>query len=168
MNTQIALQDPIAMANLIINLAKEHNYSITNLQLQKILFFIQGFSLKNYQQPIMDTQFVKWTYGPAIKDVYGCFRYNGSAPITSEQPNAYFDNNGKFCLEHITVQNLTTLQLKQLKNLISKLLPIPVWKLFNLIKSDSSYVKESEIEQNYTNTEIVDLYKKLITKFNLN
>lgn len=105
MNTQIALQDPIAMANLIINLAKEHNYSITNLQLQKILFFIQGFSLKNYHQPIMDTPFVKWTYGPTIKDVYRCFRYNSSAPITSEQPNAYFDNNGKLCLEHITVQN---------------------------------------------------------------
>lgn len=168
MTTKIALQDPIAMANLVINLSKKYNYSITNLQLQKILFFVQGFSLKNYQQPIMDIQFVKWTYGPAIKDVYRSFKYNGSAPIISDQPNAYFDNNGKFCLEHISVQNLTTLQLKQLKNLISKLLPIPVWKLFNLIKSDSSYVKESEIEQNYTNTEIVDLYKKLITKFNLN
>lgn len=68
----------------------------------------------------------------------------------------------------IEVQNLTALQLKQLKNLISKLLPIPVWKLFNLIKSDSSYVNESEIEQNYTNAEIADLYQKLITKFNLN
>ena len=116
----------------------------------------------------MDTQFVKWTYGPAIKNVYRSFKYNDSAPIISEHPNTYFDNNGNFHLEHITVQNLTTLQLKQLKNLISKLLPIPVQKLFNLIKSDSSYVKESEIEQNYTNTEIVDLYKKLITKFNLN
>lgn len=39
MNTQITVQDPIAMANLVINLAKEHNYSVTNLQLQKILFF---------------------------------------------------------------------------------------------------------------------------------
>ena len=46
MTTQIALQDPIAIANLIINLVKDHNYSITNLQLQKILFFISKINHK--------------------------------------------------------------------------------------------------------------------------
>lgn len=39
MNTQITLQDPIAMANLVINLSKKYNYSVTNLQLQKNIIF---------------------------------------------------------------------------------------------------------------------------------
>lgn len=32
-------QEPIAVANFVIDIAKKNNMSVTNLQLQKILFF---------------------------------------------------------------------------------------------------------------------------------
>ena len=38
-------QEPIAVANFVIDIAKKNNMSVTNLQLQKILFFLQGFTL---------------------------------------------------------------------------------------------------------------------------
>ena len=50
-------QEPIAVANFVIDIAKKNNMSVTNLQLQKILFFLQGFTLCKYKYGIVNGTF---------------------------------------------------------------------------------------------------------------
>ena len=54
---EINAQSPISVANFIIELANKHNLPVTNLQLQKILFFVQGFSLAEYQSSLINGKF---------------------------------------------------------------------------------------------------------------
>ena len=48
---KIELQSPIAVANFIIEVANEKENPVTNLKLQKVLFFIKGYCLSEYNTP---------------------------------------------------------------------------------------------------------------------
>ena len=67
---RLRTQEPIAVANFVINLANRNKMLVTNLQLQKILFFLQGYTLSKYQVGIVKGSFSKWQYGPVQKNVY--------------------------------------------------------------------------------------------------
>ena len=67
MPASLKTQEPIAVANFVINLANRNQMLVTNLQLQKILFFLQGYTLSKYQVGIVKGSFSKWQYGPVQK-----------------------------------------------------------------------------------------------------
>lgn len=54
---------------------------ITPLKLQKLLYYIQGLSLKIYDKPAFNNNIYAWSYGPVISDVYK--KYKGKNPISS-------------------------------------------------------------------------------------
>ena len=143
----------IAVANFIIETAKHNNKLITNLQLQKILFFIQGYVLKETNHELFNSKFSKWQYGPVEKQTYRIFRDNGSAPITDEFENAYFDDNGSF-IEDVPLMTKTNLENESLFNKIQaltiNLLDIPAWKLVGLTHRDPSWYKDKEAIMNYS------------------
>ncbi|GGB09942.1 hypothetical protein ERX37_07720 [Macrococcus hajekii] len=75
------------LVNHILAVADEHGLEITNLQLQKILYFslIEAFRrriltraqlLEIYTQP-----FLVWRYGPVVEDLYEEYKIYGSSPI---------------------------------------------------------------------------------------
>lgn len=49
---------------------------LSNLKLQKLLYYAQGFHLAAYNEPIFDTPVLAWTYGPAVPPVYHKFGEN--------------------------------------------------------------------------------------------
>lgn len=63
------IKDPLDVANYVIKLDKKNNLSITNLQLQQVLFFLQGYFLSQYQTHLIACDFVKSKHGPIQKDV---------------------------------------------------------------------------------------------------
>ena len=77
-------QDSLVMANFVIDLSIQEENLITNVQLQKILFFLQGYSLQKYSKPILADNFSKWQYGPVIEKVYQEFKSNGSEKISDK------------------------------------------------------------------------------------
>ena len=54
---KIELQSPIAVANFIIEVAKKEGNPVTNLKLQKVLFFLQGYCLNEYNRILFDGKF---------------------------------------------------------------------------------------------------------------
>ena len=127
MAESLKTQEPIAVANFVINLANENKLSVTNLQLQKILFFLQGYTLSKYQVGIVNGSFSKWQYGPVQKNVYRTFRDNGASPITNEYSDAYFDELGQFKTQTPEMKSIDNNVRDVLKSLVLKLLRIPVW-----------------------------------------
>lgn len=59
----------------------EHN-DMTNLKLQKLLYYIQGTSLVLQGQRMFNEDIVKWQYGPVVPDVYHHYKQHGSSFIT--------------------------------------------------------------------------------------
>lgn len=62
----------------------EHGDTISNLKLQKLLYFAQGFHLASFGEPLFDEDMVAWTYGPVVPEVYAAYkRYRNRAINTN-------------------------------------------------------------------------------------
>lgn len=55
---------------------------VTNLKLQKLLYYAQGWHLANFHQKLFDEPIEAWRYGPAVRTVYEKYRIYGAQPIT--------------------------------------------------------------------------------------
>lgn len=103
------------LTNHIIAVANENHRTITNIQLQKILYFTLRYSvpligLKNAKE-IYDEPFLVWQYGPILKSQYDKFYTYGASPIIEDLPQSE--------------------NYKRLNNLIIRLLDMDVFRLIN-------------------------------------
>lgn len=69
------------IAKYAVNKRYEMGKPISNLQLQKILYFLQLVYASNMQKLLFPDQFEAWPYGPVIRDVYIEFSDCGGFPI---------------------------------------------------------------------------------------
>lgn len=58
------------IAKYVINRCSVHNSPITNLKLQKILYYIQGYFLKFSGEIAFPDDIESWRYGPVVPSVY--------------------------------------------------------------------------------------------------
>ena len=54
---------------------------ISNLKLQKLLYYVQGFHLAVFNEPLFDEEIEAWMYGPVVPTVYEYFQNNGNKGI---------------------------------------------------------------------------------------
>jgi uncharacterized phage-associated protein len=55
---------------------------ITQMKLQKLLFYAHAWHLATRENPLFDEDFEAWAWGPVLRDVYFQTREFGKAPIT--------------------------------------------------------------------------------------
>ncbi|MGL5717092.1 MAG: Panacea domain-containing protein [Paraclostridium sp.] len=68
--------DALDVAEYVLSYCEnELHRPISNLRLQKVLYYIQGVYLSNNHEPLFDNEIQAWDYGPVIPDVY--YTYNG-------------------------------------------------------------------------------------------
>lgn len=60
----------IDIARYVITVSLDDGYPVSNLKLQKMLYFIQGVMLVKYKKKAFDEDLVAWQYGPVVKSVY--------------------------------------------------------------------------------------------------
>ena len=72
----------IDIANAILNLIDPNvGDVISNLKLQKLLYYVQGFNLALFDKPIFDDIIEAWNYGPVVPNVYYHYKDYGSDAI---------------------------------------------------------------------------------------
>src|SRR5882762_4780465 len=54
---------------------------ISNLKLQKLLYYTQGFHFAMTDEPLFKEDIYAWQYGPVVPEVYHEFKYLGSGAI---------------------------------------------------------------------------------------
>jgi uncharacterized phage-associated protein len=67
------------VADLILAFAKERGVEMTNLKLQKILYYAQAWYLAVLDKPLFNERIEAWIHGPVIPPVFGdfkCYRWN--------------------------------------------------------------------------------------------
>jgi len=75
--------DPRGVANLLLDLAVAEDKPISNLALQKLLYFAHGHFLIATGTPLVSGYFECWTRGPVHSLVYRAFKDAGAQPITA-------------------------------------------------------------------------------------
>lgn len=82
----------LAIANEFIRLAHEKNRQLTPMELGKLVYFAQGWSLAIRNAPLINEPIQAWKFGPVIPSVYHAFKRYGSGPITSYATSDPFDS----------------------------------------------------------------------------
>ena len=73
--------DPRSVANLMLEVAAEGGIDVTNLALQKLLYFTHAIYLIENKIPLVSGYFEAWQYGPVHPVAYKAFRHAGSSSI---------------------------------------------------------------------------------------
>jgi len=73
--------DPRAVANLMLDEADRSGIKVTNLALQKLLYFAHSIFLIEAKRPLVSGYFEAWQYGPVNPAAYSAFKTAGSSPI---------------------------------------------------------------------------------------
>lgn len=69
------------IARYIINYGNECGYNISNLKLQKILYFVQASFLVENHEECFTERIEAWDFGPVVPEVYQEFKMYGSSTI---------------------------------------------------------------------------------------
>jgi len=70
------------VANYFLSLPDEEaGDSISNLKLQKLCYYAQGFHLAFFDKPLFDDQIEAWQHGPVIRHLYHKYKEHGALGI---------------------------------------------------------------------------------------
>ncbi len=90
----------VDIAKYVITRCDESGNNISNLHLQKILYFLQKTALQEFGEVLFSDGIEAWQHGPVVRDVYRRFRGYGAKPIvmTYDDLNIEFNNkSGNSC-----------------------------------------------------------------------
>lgn len=73
--------DPRGVANLLLDVADSRSRIVTNLALQKLMYFAHAIFLINNKIPLVSGYFEAWQHGPVHPVLYKSFRSAGASPI---------------------------------------------------------------------------------------
>ncbi len=96
------MTDALTLAKYIVTKCVNDDCPISNLQLQKILYFIQVDSLKRTGNPVFLDNLEAWRFGPVVPDVYYFFCGYGALSILSTYDvNAFIISDASISKENI-------------------------------------------------------------------
>lgn len=79
------------VSKYIINYALSNNNPISNLQLQKILYFLDGEYFGITREFLLDDYFVAYPLGPVIESVYQVYKGYGASKIFDRNDGVKLD-----------------------------------------------------------------------------
>lgn len=72
----------VAVANALIELARAEGRALDPMQLQKLVYFAQGWHLGLTGEPLIREEIQAWDYGPVIPSLYKELKQYGSGKVT--------------------------------------------------------------------------------------
>lgn len=78
------------IAKYVVKTFHEKEELITNLKLQKLLYYVQGWHLGLYDREILEEDFQAWVHGPVLPSIYYEYKHYKWNPI-SEEINDIFE-----------------------------------------------------------------------------
>ena len=75
------MYDPVDIANTFIQLADERGVTVSNLKVQKLMYFAHARLLALHGEPLVNEEFQAFPYGPVIWAVYKELKHYGPSAI---------------------------------------------------------------------------------------
>jgi uncharacterized phage-associated protein len=99
---------------------------LSNLKIQKLAYYAQGFHLAMFDTPLFDEQIVAWEHGPVVEALYHEYKGYGANPIP--QP------------ENFDVNVFSPEQIELLKEIYEVYGQFSAWKLRNMTHSEKPWL----------------------------
>lgn len=96
---------PEEVADFFLAFANEKGELLTNLKLQKLVYYAQAWHLALKGEALFDADFEAWVHGPVVPDLYFKFKKYGFTPIksssTMEKVSKSFDEDTMAFLQEV-------------------------------------------------------------------
>lgn len=117
------IHNAVDIAEYIISFCYRQKKPITNLQLQKVLYYVQGYSLALNDLPAFQDEIFVWQYGPVVQTVYDKFCMYAAMPIENNYKIELNDHLLEKLIQIVTVQKID----------------IPVWDLVDQTHNEAPW-----------------------------
>jgi uncharacterized phage-associated protein len=133
------------VANVFTKLSDTDSGDIlTNLKLQKLVYYVQGFHLAIYNEPLYVDDLVAWEHGPVVVDLYHKLKDSKSGQITIESPVSKLINEKQLAL------------IGEINNVYGQ---FSAWKLRDMTHNESPW-QTTEKNQVITHEKLKAYFKK--------
>ena len=75
--------DVRSISNYVLDIADAEGRSVSNLGINKIVFFLHSNYLIEFGKPLVSAKIEAWNYGPVFRELYREFKQYGEKPILS-------------------------------------------------------------------------------------
>ncbi|NEP56957.1 MAG: SocA family protein [Symploca sp. SIO2G7] len=84
----------LTVAKYILQSQDQEDPDVTNLKLQKLLYYVQGFFVAKYGITIFDDDIEAWQHGPVVPTVYHQYKTSGNSiiPVPQEAVSLEIDD----------------------------------------------------------------------------
>lgn len=127
--------DVIDIAKYVINKSIDIGKPISNLKLQKILYFIQGKFLSDLKKPAFFEDIQAWRHGPVVPKVYYEF-------------NKYIANEITYKFDDVDEEIFDKKDLQKINNVIYDKCNYDAWKLVEITHNQSPWKNNYKENQN--------------------
>lgn len=105
----------------------EFGDTISNLKLQKLVYYAQGFHLAMFGEELFPEEIVSWEHGPVVERLY--FKYNEYGSLVIPEP------------ESVNLSNFSEPQIELLNEVYDVYGQFSAWKLRNLTHSERPWIE---------------------------
>lgn len=102
---------------------------ISNLKLQKLVYYAQGFYGAVFGKPLFDEEISAWTHGPVVADLYRDYKQYGRNPIPS--------------VSEFNINSLTKDEFELVEEVFEVFGQYSAWKLRNMTHEESPWIDYS-------------------------
>lgn len=139
----------IDIAKYLLYKANQDGEVITNLKMQKLLYYAQAWYLVNFKRPLFEDKIEAWSFGPVIKSVYQKYKEFIHMPII------YYDKKGKI------LKKFSKKDQEFLNEFYNKFINYTAHDLVSLSHSEEPFIEAYKSSPNIISLErMKDFYSK--------
>ena len=121
---------------------------MSNLKLQKLVYYTQGFHLAIFDEPLFPEDIMAWTHGPVVPSLYREYRQFGAGaiPVPGDLDDEIYDE-----------------QTKQFLNEVYSVYgQFSAWKLRNMTHEEPPWKEASESKEPISHATMKEYFKTLV------
>lgn len=158
--------DVLDVAHYIIAYSNEKNYGVSNLKLQKLLYFVQAHFLLNHpkRKPCFNEPIEAWDIGPVVVVVYLRYKQYGSCDIPTPSYYLEFKNDDIWSVEKRYYDDsvISPIDKKHINQIIDRVKDYAAVDLTEITQSQTPWRAALETESRIiTNQAILDYFNSL-------
>ena len=119
------------VAKYFICLADDIDEGISNLKLQKLVYYAQGFYLALIEEPLFEDDIEAWAHGPVVPDLYHDYKEFGREVI---EPDSRFRPHTR----------LTRDEIGHIEDIFDVFGQFSAWKLRNMTHDESPWIENEK------------------------
>lgn len=144
----------LEVANYVVWRAGISDKEITNLKLQKILYYLHSYYLLKHNKPLFKDVIEKWKLGPVVPNVYQEYKNFGAKRIDKVPDMVSFNSEGGITIQKYNVEesSITKEDRREIEPIIDRLLQYDGFELVERTHSHPMWSNDKErIESGYRN-----------------